>query len=126
MEKCIYPELSYKIVGCLYEVFNLLGPNRREKFYQRALAKEFDKNKIAYKEQIVYNVSYKSEIIGKDILDFLVEDVIIVELKSKLHFSKSHFIQITEYLKNSKLKLGILVNFTDDGVKFRRVLNLYL
>ena len=70
----VLPELSYKIMGALFAVHNELGPSLLEKYYQRAVAKEFDKQKIAYKREISVALTYKEESIGKYILDFIVEN----------------------------------------------------
>lgn len=122
-EKIIYPELSYKIVGCLFGVYNIIGSNHREKFYQNALSHEFRSKGIQFKEQLPIELKYKGFKIGKDYLDFLIEDKIVLELKSGSFFSKKHLEQILEYLKVSGLKLGIIVNFGREGVRFHRVLN---
>ena len=123
-KKLIYPELSYKIVGCLFEVFNNIGSNRREVIYQKALKEEFKDQKISFKEQYFIKSYYKSKQIGRNYFDFLIDNKIILEIKVGNYFSKRDFDQILEYLKISRLKLGIIVNFTRDGVKFHRVLNI--
>lgn len=122
-DKLIYPELSYKVNGCIFEVFNNLGPNQLEKYYQKALAKEFGDNNLKYVEQLPVDIKYKDSVIGINYLDFLVEDVIIVEIKAKPFIKKEHFDQVLAYLKISKLKLGIIGAFGKFGVKIYRVLN---
>lgn len=122
-QKVIYPKLSYQVVGCLFEVYKDLGPNHREKLYQNALRQEFSKNRIEFQAQLPLRVRYKNSIIGNNYLDFLVDKKIILEIKTGSYFRKKSFEQILDYLKSSKLKLGILAYFTQDGVKFYRVLN---
>lgn len=121
----VYPELSYKIMGAVFEVFNNLGYGYQEKYYQKAIAKIFKILKIQFKEQMPFNIRFKGEIIGRYFLDFLIENKIILELKKETNFRKHHIEQLYGYLKASNLKLGIIVNFTKDGVKFKRILNLY-
>jgi len=121
----VYPELSYKIIGSIFEVFNNLGYGYQEKYYQKAIAKELKRLEIPFKEQAPFEINFKGEIIGKYFLDFLVEDKIILEIKKETNFRKHNIEQIFGYLKKSGLKLGILVNFTKDGVKFKRILNLH-
>ena len=123
-KKIIYPELSYKIVGCLFEVFNNIGSNRREIIYQKALKEEFKNQKISCQKQYFIKSYYKSKQIGRNYFDFLIDDKIILEIKVGSYFSKRDLDQILEYLKISKLRLGIIANFTRDGVKFHRVLNI--
>lgn len=122
--KVIYPELSYKIVGCIFNVYNTLGANHREYLYQKALAKEFDINKIKYISQVPCNLIYKDSVIGKYYLDFLIDDKIVLELKAGPHFKKNDFDQILDYLKTTHHKLGILANFGSETVSFRRILNI--
>lgn len=69
-------------------------------------------------------IEFNGEVIGKYFLDFLVEDKIIVEIKQGNYFSKSHIEQIHNYLKANNLKLGLLANFTMNGVKIKRIVNL--
>src|SRR5882724_5883130 len=94
----IYPELSFKIIGLAFEVFNELGSGHREKVYQAAMTKQFQTNNISHKGQIYYPFIFKNEIIGKNYFDFLVEEKIVVELKRSDHFSKNHFDQVNHYL----------------------------
>jgi len=122
--KIIYPELSYKILGCLFNVYNSLGPNHREKFYQNALKQELIDKKLSFKEQVYCPLMHRNTIVGKNFFDFLIEDKIIIELKVDRYFRKNHLKQVLEYLKTSNLKLGIIANFTSDGVKSYRVLNI--
>lgn len=120
----VFPELSFKIVGCAYEVFNELGPGHTEKNYQKAMAVMFEERKVSYKEQVYYPLRFKDRIIGKGFLDFLIEEQVILELKKDQTFTKTHIDQVLNYLKLSNLKLAILLNFTPQGVKFKRIVNI--
>lgn len=120
----LYPELSYKIIGCAYDVYNELGEGHHEKYYQRAMALLYNERKIAYKEQVYCPLKFQEKIIGKLFFDFLVEDKIIVELKKGNHFSKRHIEQVLEYLKTSNLQLAIIINFGSDKVYFKRIVNI--
>lgn len=124
MDKIIYKELSYKIVGAVFEVFKELGYGFKERYYEDAIAKEFTRRGIRYKRQVRYKLMYKDEVLGIQQFDFLVEDKIIVELKRGDYYSKNNMTQVIQYLKTSKLKLAILINITSQGAKFKRVLNL--
>jgi GxxExxY protein len=122
--KIVYhKELSYKIIGAMYEVYNELGYGYQEKYYERAVEKVFPTLDLKYKSQVPYKISFKGEIVGRYFLDFLVEDKIIVELKKGRYFSKRNVEQVKAYLQVTKLQLAILVNFTPNNVKFLRVLN---
>ena len=120
----VYPELSYEIVGCAFEVFDALGPGHSEKTYQKAMAVAFRKRNIPFKEQVYYALKFMDEIIGKRFLDFEVDSKIIVELKKGDYFSKTYLEQVLDYLKKSQLKLAILINFSQEGVKYKRILNI--
>lgn len=122
-EKVLYPELSYRIVGCLFEVYNQLGAGHRESYYQKALAEEFRANGLVFEEQRKINLEYKNKVVGKNYLDFLIEDKVVLELKIGRCFSKNSFRQTQAYLKKTGYKLGIIALFTSKELKFYRVLN---
>lgn len=124
-KKLIYPKLSYKIVGILYEVFNNLGYGYQEKYYQRALESSFRKNNIKFKSQLYVKLKYKDNNIGFYLIDFLIEDKIVLEIKVGNHFSQQSIKQAFAYLEATKLKLAILANFTNKGIVFKRILNIY-
>ena len=119
----IYPELSYKLVGLAHNVFNELGHGHLEKIYQKAYAKELKEAGIIFKEQAPYQVIYKEEIIGNNFLDFLIEEKVIIELKRSDFYSKKYIDQVSNYIKVSNLRLAILINFTSNGVRIKRIVN---
>ena len=110
--------LSKKIIGCLIEVHKYLGPRLLESAYQKCLAYEFDLNAIKFEKEISIPLSYK----GKQIdcsykLDFLVEDEIIIELKSVENILPIHKAQLLTYLKITNKKLGLLINFSEGSTR---------
>ena len=119
----IYPELSYQLVGLAYNVFNELGHGHLEKIYQKAYAKELKEAGIVFKEQAPYQVIYKEEVIGNNYLDFLIEEKVTIELKRSDFYSKKYIDQVSNYIKVSNLKLAILINFTTNGVRIKRIVN---
>lgn len=94
----VYPDLSYKIIGCAFEVFNQLGNGHKEIVYHKSLAISFQEQKLSFKDEVYYPVEYKKVIVGRNYFDFLVEDKIVVEIKSMARFSKAHFDQTSNYL----------------------------
>lgn len=122
MAQLIEKELSYKLVGLLFAVYNTLGGGYQEKYYQKAIAKEFERNGIKFQEQLIVPLDFKGSSIGRYFLDFLVERKIIVEIKSASKIYMRDVKQILSYLKRSDLELGILANFSRNGLEFRRVL----
>ena len=121
--KVIYPELSYKIVGILYNVHTELGGKYQEKYYQRAVEKALLSEKIPFEKELMVDLSFKGEKIGKYFLDFLIEKKIVLELKATPFFHPDDFRQVLAYLKAKSLKLGILANFCGRKLVYKRILN---
>ena len=92
---------------------------------KKAIAAGFDAAGITYKKEIKAPVIYQGKQISYYILDFLVEDKIVLEIKQGVKFKKQDFLQVEAYLEANKLKLGILAIYTSSSVKYKRVLNLY-
>ncbi len=88
------------------------------------MATVFEEKKITFKEQEYYPLKFKNKVIGRGFLDFSVDNKIIVELKKDQTFTKTHIDQVVNYLKLSNYKLAILINFTPQGVKFKRLVNM--
>lgn len=122
--KVIYPDLSYKIVGILYDVYNEVGSGHKEKYYQNAISHALKEKNINFREQVYCPLFYKDKKIGKYYFDFLIEEKIILEIKIGSSFKKQNLNQVISYLKVKKLKLGIIANFTRSEVKYYRVLNI--
>ena len=123
-EKLIYTKLSYKIVGLLYDVHNKIGGGHKEKYIQSAVEILLKKNKIAYQKELMYPLIFESKTIGKYFLDFLIENKIVLEIKVGERFKKESIDQVFSYLQINHLKLGILVQYTREKVRFRRILNI--
>lgn len=119
----IYKELSYKIMGTIFDVYNELGHGYQEKYYQKAIALRLHKNGLKFKEQLKSELFFDNKIIGKYFIDFLIEDKIILEIKVGDYFYKKDFAQVRSYLKSKKLELSIIVLFTKMGIKSKRILN---
>jgi GxxExxY protein len=122
--KIVYPELSYDILGCAFRVFNESGYGYSEKFYQKAFEKELEGAGILYVREQSFNVTYRNEHIGSYKLDFLVDNKVVVDLKVRPRFGYVHVKQVVGYLRATKHQLAILIYFTRDGVKYRRIINL--
>lgn len=120
----VYPELSYKVVGVTFQVCNELGPGHKEKHFQRALAIAFRLAKIRFREQVPVVLAFQGETIGRYYIDFVIEDKLVLEIKQGEYFASSNIKQALDYLKALNLQLAILANFTDKGVKVKRIVNL--
>jgi GxxExxY protein len=119
----LYPELSYKIMGCAYDVYNELGAGHHEKYYQRAMALLMKERNINFTEQLYAPLKFHDTVIGKLFFDFLVEEKVVVELKKGNTYSKRHIDQVLEYLKANNLQLAIIINFGSDKVHSKRIIN---
>ena len=118
-------EISYEIRGCIFNVYNILGPGLLESAYEAALAFELNKRGLAFVLQVGLPMQYEG--IQLDIgyrLDMIVENKVIIEIKSVDAILSVHHKQLITYLKLSGLKLGLLVNFNTDDIShsiFRKV-----
>lgn len=119
-KKILHKDLSYKIVGCFYNVFNELGPAHKEQIYHEALCLEFKANSIEFNDNKKLAVKYKGQDIGVYQPDFIVEDKIIVEIKSVLQLPKVFEKQLYYYLRGTKYSLGYLVNFGSEKLEIKR------
>lgn len=123
-QNIIYKDLSYKIIGSAYNVFNELGAGHKEQYYQKALALEFKKEKINFKNELYAPLIYHDKKIGKYFLDFLVENKIVIEIKRGERISRRDINQLYSYLKSTNLKLGLIIRFTLKGVVVKRIVNI--
>lgn len=123
--KVIYKDLSYTIIGVAYKTFKATGYGMPEKYCQGVFAEELNKAGLKFEKELAAALSYEGKIITKYYLDFMIEDSVIVELKVRPKIGYTHIDQVMGYLEATNKKLAILIYFTKDGVKFRRVLNSY-
>ncbi len=123
MAELIYKELSYKIVGALFNVFNQLQYGHNERMYQQAFAQELLENQIPFRRELYCPILFNGKKIGRYYLDFLIDNKIVVELKVANDFYQKDINQIISYLQAKNLHLGILFLFKKEGVKYRRILN---
>ena len=119
-------DLSYKVIGCAMEVYKTLGPGLLESAYEKALVHELTLAGIPVQSQVEVEMNYKGVNIGEGLrLDILIDDQIIVELKSVEELKPVHHKQLLTYLKLMDKRLGLLINFnvTDIVLGINRVVN---
>jgi len=122
MERLIYKEESFEIIGCCMEVHRELGKGHNESIYKDALQVELAAKRIDFTREQPYAVNYKGVILPhKYFADFVVMDKIILEAKAVEVLTTPHVKQTLNYLAASKLKLGLLVNFGEDSLTYKRV-----
>ena len=121
-------DLTYIIRGCIFNVYNILGPGLFESVYESALCYELNKAGLKFKRQESLPVYYDEILLDVAFrIDIFVENKIVIEIKSVEEFSKVHFKQIITYLKLLDISIGILVNFNSDNIKenIKRIVNNY-
>lgn len=124
-KELIHEKLSYQVVGILFGVYNQLGFGYQERYYQRAVALALKKHGLKFRGQLPIPLQFEGESIGRYFIDFVIEDSLVLEIKAKGKFHKRDILQVLGYLKTVKLPLGILANFSRDGLIFKRVLRGY-
>lgn len=122
-EQYKYSELTSKIIGCAMKVHSALGNGFQEVIYQRALQIEMNDHHLSFSREHVMPVYYKGQEIGTRRVDFLVEEVISVELKALTQLEDVHFAQAINYLEAYDLEVGLLINFGAKSLEFKRLLN---
>ena len=124
MVKLIYKEESYKIIGACIEVHNELGSGFLEPIYQEALEVELTNQNIPFQREAPLPVKYKGMVLNKSyIADFILYDKIVLELKALDALSTVHESQVLNYLKATGFKLGLLVNFGQPKLQYKRLVH---
>jgi len=123
MAEIIYKELSYKLNGIFYNVHNKLGKFCNHNQYCDAIEISLKENGIDYKREVKIPIQFKGSDIEGNQLDFVIEDSIIIDVKAKKYITKQDYIQMQRYLNATNCKLGIIVNFREQSLKPKRVIN---
>jgi GxxExxY protein len=122
-EQYKYSELTSKIIGCSMTVHKALGNGFQEVIYQRALAIEMNLAGISFSREFEMPIFYREEQIGTRRVDFLIEGIISVELKAITLLEDVHFAQAINYLEAFNLEIGLLINFGERSLNFKRLTN---
>lgn len=122
MENFYLKDETYEIIGLCMEVHKILGKGFNEIIYKEALQYEFIKKKIPFEREKEYNIEYKDIVLSKRYFaDFVIFDEIILEIKAISQLTSSDIGQTLNYLACSKNKIGLVINFGEDSLKYRRV-----
>jgi GxxExxY protein len=123
MDDIYLKEESYKIIGICMEVHKILGKGHSEVVYKDALEYEFKLNSIPFEREKMYEIEYKDIVLPrKYVADFVVYNEIIFEVKAISQLTNSDIKQTLNYLASSKNKLGLLANFGEDSLKYKRII----
>jgi GxxExxY protein len=114
-------ELTYKIIGCAMKVHSTLGNGFQELIYQRALAAEFERQGIQFDREVEMPIFYEEKNIGSRRADFLVQELVLVELKALIQLDDVHLAQGLNYLVAYKLDKGLLINFGARSLQVKRL-----
>ena len=121
VKKLIHADITFKVRGAIFRVYNGLGHGHKEQVYQKALEKEFAEMKLSYKKEANLNVKYKGEIVGNYRPDFVIDDKVILEIKAVEFMPKSFIEQLIHYLKTTEFEIGLLVNFGAPRLVIKRL-----
>ena len=124
MIKTEYPlsELTGKIIGCAMEVHRIMGNGFQEVIYQRCLAIEMTKQGLSFSREHEMELYYKDEHVGQRRVDFFVEEKVMVEIKAIIQLEDVHLAQAINYLEAYGVDIGLLINFGNTSLQFKRVM----
>lgn len=121
MGELLYKELSYEIQGAFFEVYKQLGSAHKEMIYQNALLEELKSRRLNISAQKRLDVYFKDKKVGTYVPDIIIEDAVLIEIKSKPRLIPNDIRQFWYYLRGSKYRVGYLVNFgSSEKVEFIR------
>ena len=115
-----YEDITHKIIGCAYQVYNQLGFGFLESVYKKAMIIELTKSNLKVEDEKPLKVYYDEQVVGDFSVDLFVEDEIVVELKSVQNLANDHEVQLVNYLNGIKKDIGILINFGPSSVQVKR------
>jgi GxxExxY protein len=114
----LHEELTDRIIGAAIAVHRVIGPGLHEGSYQTAMALELTALGLAYEQKRLIPISYRNEIVGHHIPDFIVENAVVVELKATPHLEPVFTTQVLTYLRLTGLRVGLILNFNVEALKF--------
>ena len=115
-------DLTGSVLNAIFEVANTLGAGFLEKVYQRALLKELKMTGLDANAEVSFPVIYKGHPVGQYYADVIVENTVVIELKCVDRFAPEHLAQCLNYLKASRLKLCLLINFQKPTLTWKRII----
>ena len=115
-----FKELTEKIIGCAYRVYNKMGFGFVERVYEKCMLIELSKAGIHAESQKPITVFYDDESVGEFVADIVVKDTIILELKSVRKIIEAHEVQLVNYLVATKRPVGLIINFGENKVEIKR------
>jgi GxxExxY protein len=118
----LYKEESYKVIGVCFDIYNILGKGLLESVYKDAMEYEFAQKNIPFEREKLYKVKYKNIFLNHFFYaDFVVYDNIILEVKAVSSIITEHIKQTMNYLSITGCKLGIIINFGESSLRYKRI-----
>jgi GxxExxY protein len=114
----LYEELSGQIIGAAIAVHKTIGPGLKEQSYHAAMAMEMLAIGLEFQREPVFRVTYRGAVVGEHIPDFIVQNAIVLELKATSSIEPVFTTQVLTYLRLSGLRLGLIINFNVDALRF--------
>jgi len=118
----LHADITHAVLGAAFEVHGILGPGFLEKLYENALAKEFERRRIPFQQQVEVPILYKGDEVGTHKLDLLVANTVVVELKAVRAFEDIHKQIAVAYLKATNLSVALLLNFATQSLQYKRII----
>jgi GxxExxY protein len=123
MEEYKFKEITGRVIGAAMQVHKVLGNGFQEVIYQRALEIEMPYFNLSFKREFTMPIFYRNKHIGTRRVDFLVEEVVSVELKAIILLSDAHLAQAINYLEAYNIEVGLLINFGSKSLEVKRLIN---
>jgi len=115
-----HEDITHKIIGCAYKVYKKLGFGFLESVYRKAMVIELTRVDLGVEEEMSLKVYYDGHVVGNFSADLVVEDTVVVELKSVQNTVSEHEVQLVNYLNAIEEEIGLLINFGPSGVEVKR------
>ena len=115
-----HEDITHKVIGAAFKVYNQIGFGYLESVYHKSMVIELKKQKLAVESEKALKLYYDNEVVGDFYADLLVEENIVVELKSVKKLVKEHEVQLVNYLTGLRKEIGLLINFSPSGVEAKR------
>jgi GxxExxY protein len=119
-----YKDITEKIIGAAMKVHSTLGNGFQEVIYQRALAIEMELAGLSFQREFNMKIYYRDRVVGERRVDFFVENKIMVELKAIIELENANIAQAKNYLEAYNMEVGLLINFGNTSLQFKRLQNL--
>jgi len=119
----LYSEITGPVIGAAMEVHKIVGCGFLESVYEEAFAIELDLRNISYKRQHLLDIFYKGKLAKHFVCDFIIEDLVVIELKALSQLGDLEKAQVSNYLKATKLPVGLLLNFGTRSLEYKRFAN---